>query len=132
MGFLDKVKKFFSNAKYVVDDKTLSEYIEKEISSSEKYEYELIGDFCIFPDGNKKRVLILNHKFATSDEDIGKGIVYYCCYGGEDIPYNSISELLDKEFPQRTVYYKIEFLDADSEFLNEFMKCHPELSVEDY
>lgn len=130
MGFLKKLKNFFEGYYYVVDDKTLSEYIEKEIAVTEQVKVDIVTEFMIFPDGQKQKVLICNHKFTYEGEDVGKGIVYY--FGNEQVPYNSITELLDRHHPHRTNYYKIRLELADSEFLKDYMSAHLELNAEEY
>lgn len=130
MGFLDKLKNIFSGFFYIVDDKALSDYVEKEIAETRKIEIDIVTDFNIYINGTKNRILICNHEFTYEGEDVGKGIVYY--FGEKQTPYNSLKELLDAECYLRTPFYKIELNLSDSGFLNEFMKSHPELSVEDY
>lgn len=130
MGFFDKLKNIFNGFFYIVDDKALSDYVEKEIAETRKIEIDIVTDFNIYINGTKNRILICNHEFTYEGEDAGKGIVYY--YGEKQIPYNSLKELLDAECYLRTPFYKIELNLSDSDFLNDFMKSHPELSVEDY
>lgn len=130
MGIMKKLKSFFAGYSYVVDDKTLLEYIEKEIAVTEQVKVDIVTEFTIFPNGEKKRVLICNHKFTYEGEDVGKGVVYY--FGNEEIAYNSIIELLNKHYPYRENYYKVRLELSDSELLNEYMMAHPELKIEEY
>ena len=103
--------------------------LKKKLPKPEKSRLILLPT-SIYINGTKNRILICNHEFTYEGEDVGKGIVYY--YGEKQIPYNSLKELLDAECYLRTPFYKIELNLSDSDFLSDFMKSHPELSVEDY
>lgn len=78
MGFLDKLKNIFNGFFYIVDDKALSDYVEKEIVETRKIEIDIVTDFNIYINGTKNRILICNHEFTYEGEDVGKGI--FCCF----------------------------------------------------
>lgn len=48
MGFLNKLKNIFSGFFYIVDDKVLSDYVEKEIAETKKIEIDIVTDFNIY------------------------------------------------------------------------------------
>jgi len=48
MGFFDKLKNIFNGFFYIVDDKALSDYVEKEIAETRKIEIDIFTNYNIY------------------------------------------------------------------------------------
>lgn len=135
MGFFKKIMdKLSQGFSYVVDTNTLKEYLEFELKYSLENNLEASAHCNVYYKGDKHQIQVWNYQASTfADEQVKGLIVYY-----DEIEYKSIEQLMEEATISGTKlkdineYFKIEVLDVDSEFLNNYKKNHPELKVEDY
>ena len=123
MGFLNKL---FHGFYYVVDSGTLREYLEQELKFTLDNRLEACAHFNIFLNNEKHEVQIWNYAASQWEEE--KGLVIYF----DDAELSSIDELFEMKLNNLPQYFKIELIDSDNVFLNNYKSNHPELNEEDY
>ena len=135
MGFFKKfMEKLNQGFLYVVDINTFKEYLEFELKFSMENNLEASAHCNIYYNGEKHQVQVWNYQASTFIDEQVKGLVVYY----DEAEYKSINQLMEEATIFETKlkdingYFKIEVLDTDSEFLNNYKKDHPELKVEDY
>ena len=135
MSFFKKmIEKFNQGYFYVVDINTLKESLNEELKFTLEHNLEASAHLNIYYKGEKHTIKIWNYAGGKFSLEKSKGLIVYY----DDIEYKSIEELMENAIIANTKlkeineYFKIELLDADSVFLNDFMNNHPELNVEDY
>ena len=117
MGFFDKL---FHGFYYVVDEKTLKEYLEEELKFSIENKLEASANLNIYLNNEKHHIQIWNHAESSFE-------VYY-----DDEEYKTLEELYNSKLNGLPEYFKIELIDMDNEYLNNYKKNHPELKIENY
>ena len=123
MGFFNKL---FHGFYYVVDEKTLKEYLEEELNFSIENEIEASANLNIYLNNEKHHIQIWNHAESSFEEE--KGLIIY--YDEEE--YKTLEELYNSKLNGLPEYFKIELIDISDTFLDDYKKSHPELKVEDY
>lgn len=127
MGFfknLMKKKEFI----YIVDVDTLKEFIRRDVDFSVANNLVASEDVLVYLNGNEYDVTSWNYELDDDEDDNHKGLVY--CF--DENEYSTLDELFDRHFRCVTGYFKIELVNTDDEFLNNYMNSHPELKIEDY
>lgn len=116
MGLFNIFKKVNKGYFYIVDEKTLYDYINKDIQFTLESNLDACSNFNIY----------LNEKHHIQIWNENRLKFYY-----DEKEYSSLDELksLIGNLPN---YFKIELIDTDDKFLNDYKKEHPELKVEDY
>lgn len=128
-NFMDKLTKGFF---YVVDINVLSEHLYNELEFTLENDLEASAHLNIYYNGEKHEIQVWNYAVSNSNDE--KGVIVYL----DNAEYKSIEDLLEHatisniKLKDIQGYFKIELLDIDSEFLNEYRNNHPELNVEDY
>ena len=125
MGIFNKL---FHGFYYVVDEKTLKQYLENELNFSLENKLEASANFNIYLNNEKHHIQIWNHSESLFEEEKEKGLIIY--YDNEE--YKTLEELYNSKLNKLPEYFKIELIDTDDTFLNDYKKSHPELKVEDY
>lgn len=122
MGLFSKL---FHGFYYVVDEKTLKKYLEDDLKFSLENDLEASANLNIYLNGEKHHIQIWNY----DDENILKEklIIYY-----DKEEFKTLEELYNCKLNNLPKYFKIELIDTDSIFLNEYKKEHPELKIENY
>lgn len=123
---MELLSKLFHGYYYIVDEETLKKYLDDELNFSLENKLEASSNLYIYLNGEKHHIQVWNH--AESEFDKEKGLVFY--YDSEE--YKSLEELYNSKLNNLPNYFKIELIDMDNNFLNEYKKNHPELKVEDY
>ena len=125
MGLFDKL---FHGYYYVVDEKTLKKYLEDELNFSLENNLEASANLKLYLNGEKKHIQIWNYAGSSFKEEQEKGLIIY--YDEEE--FKSLEELYNYKLNNLPEYFKIELIDTDNSFLNEYKKAHPELKIENY
>ena len=120
--------KFFHGMFYVVDEETLKKYLESELNFSLENNLEASANFNIYFNGEKHHIQIWNYAASEFEDEKAKGLIIYCDEG----EYKTLEELYGVELNNLPDFFKIELIDMDNTFLNEYKKAHPELKPEDY
>ncbi len=123
MGFFDKL---FHGFYYVVDEKALKEYLERELNFSIENSLEASANLNIYLNNEKHHIQVCN--YADSQFEKEKGLIVY--YDKEE--YKTLEELYNSKLNNLPEYFKIELIDMDNDFLKEYKKNHPELNIENY
>lgn len=125
MGIFDKL---FHGYYYVVDEKTLKEYLEKELNFSIENRLEASANLNIYLNNEKHHIQIYNYLESSVQEDNEKGLIIY--YDNDE--YKTLEELYSSRLNNLPEYFKIELIDMDDAYLNDYKKTHPELKTENY
>lgn len=125
MGLFSKL---FHGVYYVVDSNTLRTYMEKELDFSKNNNLEASANFNLYLNGNKIHIQVWDYSASSFEDEKAKGLIVYY----NDIELKSIDELFNNYLMSLPQYFKIELIDADNEYLNEYKKAHPELNPNDY
>ena len=125
MGFFNKL---FHGFYYVVNEKTLKEYLEKELKFSLENRLEASANLNIYLNNEKHHIQIWNHAESSFEDEKQKGLIIY--YDKEE--YKTLEELYNSKLNNLPEYFKIELIDMDDEYLNDYKKKHPELKIENY
>ena len=125
MGFFNKL---FHGYFYVVDEKTLKEFLEKELKFTLENNLEASANLNIYLNNEKHHIQIWNHAASSFDDEKAKGLIVY--YDDEEL--KTLEELYNLKLNNLPEYFKIELIDTDDDSLNEYKKNHPELNVENY
>lgn len=135
MGFLKNfINKMTQGFFYIVDISTFREYLNEELRFAIDNNLEASAHLNIYYKGDKHEIQIWNHTASNFRDEQDKGLIVYY----DDIEYKSIDELIEKasisniKLKDINEFFKIELIDVDSEFLNEYKSKHPELKIEDY
>lgn len=135
MSFFKKmIEKLMQGHFYVVDINTLDEFLKDELKFTLEYNLEASSHFNIYYKGEKHTIQVWNHAASSFADEKAKGLIVYY----DQIEYKSIEELMENaiisnvKLKEINEYFKIELIDGDSVFLNEYRSKHPELNVEDY
>lgn len=119
---------------YVIDINVLSEHLHNELKFALENDLESSAHLNIYYNGEKHEIQVWNYTASNFNDEKEKGLIIYL----DDVEYKSIEDLLENatisnvKLKDIQGYFKIELLDIDSEFLNEYKNNHPELNVEDY
>ena len=76
----------------------------------------------------KHHIQIWNHAESSFKEEQEKGLIIYY----DDEEYKTLEELYNSKLNNLPEYFKIELIDTDDTYLNDYKKNHPELKIEDY
>ncbi len=127
MGFLQKMKEFFTGFFYVVDAETLIDYINRNVYFSYEERNPFCTEFNMYFGEEKYFVQVFNDAF---DEDSARheGISVVC--GGKE--YGSVEEFAREALRFAPQFFKIELTLSDDTVLNEYKAAHPELDPENY
>lgn len=129
--FIDKMLHGFF---YVVDINTLHEYLNDELKFSLDNNLEASSHLNIYYKGEVHEIQVWNHSASNFKDEQEKGLIVYY----DKLKYKSIDELMENamisniKLKEINGFFKIELIDMDSEFLNEYKSNHPELKIEDY
>lgn len=113
---------------YIVDEKTLREYLRREIGFSLKEKLEASADLNIYLHGRKHHIQVWNYGASRDKDERKKGLIIYY----DDAQYRTLEDLMDYALRFLPEYFKIELTLGDDVFLNEFKASHPELRAEDH
>ena len=102
--------------------------MENELNFSLENELEASAHLNIYLNHEKHLIQIWNYAASDWKDEKGKGLIIY--YDEEE--FKTLDELYTSKFIHLPKYFKIELLDMDDEYLNEYKKSHPELNIEDY
>ena len=119
MGLFDKL---FHGYYYVVDEQTLKKNLEDELNFSIENNLEASANLNIYLNGEKHHIKITNY------DDQNKGLIIYY----DEDEFKTLEELYNSKLNNLPEYFKIELIDMDNTFLNEYKKAHPELKIEEY
>lgn len=122
-NFFDKLNSGFF---YVVDKECLLNYLTEELQFSLENNLAACANLYVYIGEHKHHVSIWN--YAATNEDQDKGVKYY--YDEEE--YSTIDDLYQSRLVVLPDYFKIELIDGDSVYLNEYQAVHPNLKLEDY
>ena len=125
MGLFSKL---FHGFFYVVDKEALRNYMENDLKFALEHNLEAISHFNLYLNGEKTEIQVWNHAASSFKDEQEKGLIVY--YNKEEL--KTIDELFSTKLNNLPEYFKIELIDSDDKFLNEYKKSHPELNVEDY
>ena len=125
MGFFDKL---FHGFYYVVNEETLKEYLEKELKFSLENGLEASANLNIYLNNEKHHIQIWNYAESLSENKKEKGLII----SYDDEEYKTLEELYNSKLNNLPEYFKIELIDMDDEYLNNYKKNHPELKIENY
>lgn len=125
MGLFSKL---FHGIYYVVDTTTLRKYMEEELEFSKNNNLEASANFNLYLNGNKIHIQVWDYSASSFEDEKVKGLIVYY----NDIELKSIDELFNNYLMNLPQYFKIELIDADNDYLNEYKKAHPELNPNDY
>lgn len=125
MGLFSKL---FHGYYYVVDEATFKKYLENELNFALENNLEASANLYIYLNGEKHHIQIWNYTESNLEEDREKGLIIY--YDEEE--YKTLEELYNSRLSILPLYFKIELIDSDDNFLNEYKKNHKELNVNDY
>ena len=125
MGLFSKL---FHGFYYVVDEQTLKKHLEKELNFSLENHLEASANLYIYLNGKKHHIQIWNYNESNVEEEKSKGLIIYF----DDSEYKTLEELYNSKLTTLPDYFKIELIDMDDKFLNEYKKAHPELKIENY
>ena len=125
MGIFDKL---FHGFFYVIDEKTLKEFLERDLKFSLENKLEASANLNIYLNNEKHHIQIWNHSESSFEEEKVKGLIIYY----DDEEYKTLEELYNSKLNNLPEYFKIELLDTDDSYLNDYKKSHPELKIENY
>ena len=135
MGFFKNlIDKLNSGFFYIVDIDTLYEYLNRDLEFSLDNNLEASANLYIYYKNEKHKIQIWNHAASYYKDEKEKGLIVYY----DNLEYKSIDEFMQNasianiKIKDIKEFFKIELIDADSVFLNEYKAKHPELKVEDY
>ena len=135
MSFLkDFMSKISHGFLYVVDINTLVEYINEELKFSLENNLEASAHCNIYYNGEKHEIQVWNHAASNFKTEQEKGLIVYY----DDLEFKSVNDLMENamianiKLKEINEFFKIELIDTDSVFLNDYKKNHPELNVENY
>lgn len=135
MNFFKKIiNKLNEGFLYVIDINILKKHLEDELQFSISNDLEASANLNIYYKGEKHHIQIWDFRASNFADERTKGLIVYY----DDIEYKSIEELMENaiianiRLKDIKDYFKIELIDCDSVFLNEYKSQHPELKVEDY
>lgn len=129
MGILKNFfKKLQSGFFYVVDGNKLVWFLNEELQFSLENHLEASANINIYLHGEKHHIQIWNYTASAVQSEKEKGIIIY--YDEEE--YSTIEELCKEKLDELPKYFKIELIDGNDVRLENYMKEHPELRVEDY
>ena len=135
MSLLKKmIEKLTQGYFYVVDINVLKEFLNDELKFTLENNLEASSHLKLYYKGEKHTIQVWNHAASNFADEKAKGLIVYY----DDIEYKSIEELFENAIISNIKlkdikdYFKIELIDSDSVFLNEYKDQHPELNVEDY
>lgn len=135
MNFFKKIiNKLNEGFLYVIDINILKKYLEDELEFSISNDLEASANLNIYYKGEKHHIQIWDFRASNFADERTKGLIVYY----DDAEYKSIEELMENaiianiRLKDIKDYFKIELIDCDSVFLNEYKSQHPELKVEDY
>lgn len=129
MKILKKIiSKITSGFFYIVDIETLKKYLELELQFSLENNLEASANLNIYINQKKHHILIWNYSASNFKEEQLKGLIIYY----DDEEFKNLNDLYSKYLNSLTEYFKIELIDSDSTFLNEYKKNHPELKLDNY
>lgn len=123
MGLFSKL---FHGYYYVVDEQTLKKHLDDELKFSLDNKLEASANLNIYLNGEKHHIQIWNYTESRFEKE--KGLIIY--YDEEE--FKTLEELYNSKFSNLPKYFKIELIDMDNVFLNEYKKAHPELKIENY
>lgn len=123
MGLFSKL---FHGYYYVVDEKTLKKHLDDELKFSLDNKLEASANLNIYLNGEKHHIQIWNYTESKFEKE--KGLIIY--YDEEE--FKTLEELYNSKLSNLPEYFKIELIDMDNVFLNEYKKTHPELKIENY
>jgi hypothetical protein len=124
-NFLDKINKGFI---YIVDEETLRKHLEQNLKFSLDNNLEASANFNIYINNEKHHIQIWNFSASNFKDEKVKGLII----NYDDLEFKTIEDLMKNKLNNLPKYFKIELIDSDEVFLNEFKKNHPELKEEDY
>ena len=125
MGLFSKL---FHGFYYVIDEQTLKKYLEDELKFSIENRLEASANLNVYLNGEKHHIQIWNYAESNYDEEKIKGLTIY--YDKDE--FKALEELYNSKLNNLPEYFKIELIDMDNNYLNEYKKAHPELKVENY
>lgn len=135
MGLFKKlIDKFNQGFFYVVDINVLKDFFNTSIAIDREHNLETYEQLFIYYKNEKHEIKVIDYSYSDIIEEKTKGLVF--CYDGFE--YKSLEEFFDNaviantKLNDITDYFKIEIMDHDFVPLNNWMKEHPELRVEDY
>jgi hypothetical protein len=124
-NFLDKINKGFI---YIVDEETLRKHLEQNLKFSLDNNLEASANLNIYINNEKHHIQIWNFSASNFKDEKVKGLII----NYDDLEFKTIEDLMKNKLNNLPKYFKIELIDSDEVFLNEFKKNHPELKEEDY
>ncbi len=127
MGFFKNLlKKFNEGFFYVLDMNTLYEYLRREAELSLEEKLAAVANLNIYFGSEKHNIMAWNYE--ATDEEQEKGLKFYY----DDEEYATLDELYTGRLRSIEGFVKIELIETDSVFLNEYMSAHPELNPENF
>lgn len=118
----------FKKMFYVVDKPILKQYLEKELEFSINEHLDASANLYLYLNSTKNHLQIWNYTDSIDENLRYKGIVVYY----NESEFKSIDELFLNALNNLPEYFKIELIDMDNAFLNQYRSAHPELKIEDY
>jgi hypothetical protein len=129
MGFFKNlIDKFNRGCFYVVDEETLRRHLEQNLKFSLDNNLEASANLNIYINNEKHHIQIWNFSASNFKDEKVKGLIVYY----DDLEFKTIDDLMKEKLNNLPKYFKIELIDSDDTFLNEYKKNHPELKEEDY
>jgi uncharacterized protein YlbG (UPF0298 family) len=125
MGLFSKL---FHGFYYVVDEQILKKHLEDELKFSIENRLEASANLNIYLNGEKHHIQIWNYAESNYDEEKNKGLIIYY----DENEFKTLEELYNSKLNNLPEYFKIELIDMDNKFLNEYKKTHPELKIDNY
>ena len=130
MGLKDIFKKISSKSSifdYVVDKMTFKEFIQRTIDFAVEHQLEIIDEFYIYINGEKKLVSIWNLDADQFKATKGISIKY------ENVSYSNLEGFFENVVqPIPSEYIHIYLTLRTDDFLDEYKKNHPELKPQDF
>ncbi len=128
MCIMGLFSKLFHGYYYIVDEQTLKKYLNEELNFSLENRLEASANLNIYLNGEKHHIQIWNFAESKLEKEKNKELIIY--YDNEE--YKSLEDLYNYKLNNLPGFFKIELIDTDNKFLNEYKKAHPELKNENY
>ena len=125
MGLFSKL---FHGYYYIVNGEVLKTYLKNELDFSLENNLEASANLYIYLNNEKHHVQIWNHSASDFKEEQEKGLIVY--YDKEE--FKTLEELYNSKLVDLPEFFKIELIDMDNQYLNDYKKNHPELKIENY
>lgn len=125
MGLFDKL---FHGAFYVVDEATLKKHLEDELSFSIENSLQASANLYIYLNSEKHHIEVTNFQASEIESERQQGLIV----SFDDEDFASLPEMYAAKLSSLPQYFKIELIDMDSVFLNEYKENHPELKIDEY